>query len=176
MKRANKQTTAVRPRIKGIKDYPGYYVSDSGVVYGKRDRKPLSPYKVKGGYLRVHLGGSHQGQSKQLLVHRLVAEAFVPNPDGKPFVNHKDENKENNSADNLEWVTFAENINYGTRNERASRARGKKVRNIETGEVFNSLKEAGKTIKASSCHITTAARNHNRTCGGFHWEYVEEGE
>lgn len=49
------------------------------------------------------------------LVHRLVADAFIPNPEGKSTVNHKDENKENNCADNLEWMTFAENTQYGTR-------------------------------------------------------------
>ena len=71
------------------------------------------------GYLRVVF--CKDGKTSKHLVHRLVAQAFIPNPDNLPQVNHKDENKTNNVADNLEWCTPEYNINYGTRNERVAK-------------------------------------------------------
>ena len=68
------------------------------------------------GYERVNL--KKDGIEKTMQVHRLVALAFLPNPQNKPEVNHIDENKENNNVDNLEWVTSKENANYGTRNDK----------------------------------------------------------
>lgn len=70
--------------------------------------KMLNPERTKKGYLRVDLYDA-DGNRKHYKVHRLVANAFIPNPDGKPQVNHKDGNKKNNSVTNLEWVTDAEN-------------------------------------------------------------------
>ena len=73
----------------------------------------------KDGYLYVCLWKN--GKVKNFLVHRLVAEAFLPNPDNLPQVNHKDENPQNNNVDNLEWCSAQYNTNYGTRNERCSK-------------------------------------------------------
>lgn len=67
------------------------------------------------------------GKVKQVMVHRLVATAFVPNPDNKPCVNHKNEIGSDNRADNLEWVTVLENQNYGTRNARISKSQKGKI-------------------------------------------------
>lgn len=72
---------------------------------------------VSNGYMQVHL--CNNGSMKQPLVHRLVAEAFIPNPDNLPQVNHKDENPSNNNVDNLEWCTSEYNINYGTRTNKS---------------------------------------------------------
>ena len=80
--------------------------------------KILKPYYGKDGYLRVHL--CKNGKRTRFLVHRLVAEAFISNPDNLPCVNHKDEDKTNNYPCNLEWCTYKYNTNYGTRNKRAS--------------------------------------------------------
>ena len=74
-------------------------------------QEPLRPEVTKKGYLRVDLYDSN-GRRKHKKVHRLVANAFIPNPDGKPQVNHKDGNKENNSVTNLEWVTDKENKDH----------------------------------------------------------------
>ena len=75
------------------------------------------------GYHGVTLCKEHK--QRRVRVHRLVAEAFVDNPDGKPHVNHLDENKDNNHASNLEWCTPAENDAWGTRNERCKKNRDK---------------------------------------------------
>ena len=67
-------------------------------------------------YKRVNLCINGVGHKKT--IHRLVAEAFIPNPNNYPCINHKDENKENNNANNLEWCTYKYNSNYGTCRER----------------------------------------------------------
>ncbi len=104
-----------------------YQVSDTGNVKNTKTNRVLKAVKSKLGYLRVHL--SKNGETKMFSVHRLVAEAFIPNPSNLPQVNHKDENKANNYAGtpendymdgNLEWCDSKYNINYGNRNNKVS--------------------------------------------------------
>lgn len=109
-----------------IEGYEGLYqVSNFGRVrsFDRIDRlgrlKPggiLKPGTTNGGYLRVVL--CKEGKVKTFLIHRLVGQTFIPNPEGLPIINHRDENPKNNQADNLEWCTQKYNCNYGTRNER----------------------------------------------------------
>lgn len=80
----------------------------------------ISPAKTRDGYLKVSLSKNHKRY--YFKVHRLVAQVFIPNTNNYPCINHKDENKENNRVDNLEWCTVKYNCNYGTRNERISKA------------------------------------------------------
>ena len=114
---------------KQIQGFPSYEVSTLGNVRSV-DRKSirngslatikgmfLKPRRIKG-YLRVTLYQGSRNIKKQLFVHRLVAEAFIANPDCLPCVNHKDENRENNRLENLEWCTHEYNSNYGTAIER----------------------------------------------------------
>ena len=110
---------------KPVVGYEGLYmVSNWGRVKsmnynhsGKERILKLIPNRY--GYLYVNLYKNNI--KKKYLVHRLVAEAFIDNPDNLPQVNHRDENKLNNNVDNLEWCTNEYNINYGTRNERCSK-------------------------------------------------------
>lgn len=107
---------------KEIPEYDGkYYVSSYGrvkVIYkwAKNKEKILSPMINKDGYYQVNL--SLKKKVKHHRVHRLVAEAFVSNPNKYPMINHKDENKSNNKAENLEWCDHIYNIRYGTRTKR----------------------------------------------------------
>lgn len=95
--------------------------SDGRCFKGKR----LKPILQKTGYVRVHL--SKYNQRELPFIHRLVAEAFIPNPNGYTEINHKDENPENNAVTNLEWCTHSYNINYGERNKKAGiKHRGEK--------------------------------------------------
>ena len=105
-----------------IKGYEGLYeVSDQGRVrsikFGKE--RILKPGRNTCCYLQVNLCKNGE-KKKNLLVHRLVAQTFIPNPDNLPEVNHKDEDKDNNSVQNLEWCDRKYNINYGNRNQMVS--------------------------------------------------------
>ena len=111
---------------KDIPEYEGLYqVSTFGRVKslprnGAKGGILKSAKKKQKNYLSVIL--SKNNKRKNILVHRLVALAFIPNPENLPYINHKDENPSNNYVNNLEWCTHEYNVNYGTRNERVSKA------------------------------------------------------
>lgn len=104
-----------------------YFVSDSGKVFSARTARLLKTGRTREGYENVEI--NIDGVARKCFVHRLVAEAFIPNPNDYPIVNHKDENPRNNHADNLEWCTYKYNSNYGTCTERRLQHRV-----YETGE------------------------------------------
>lgn len=134
--------------------------------------KNLKHIKDKDGYLLVCL--SKNGSKKLFKVHRLVAEAFLDNPNNFPQVNHKNEVKTDNRVENLEWTTREKNINFGTRTERCKRKLSKKVRgtNIVSGEVivFPSTVEAGKNGFSQSA-VCTSCKN-KKPHKGYIWKYV----
>ena len=92
---------------KTIENYEDYQVTSWGRIFSKKSNIFLKPEIHDKGYLRVDL--MNKNGKKHCKVHRLVAEAFIPNPQNKPQINHKDGNNQNNSVTNLEWVTNSEN-------------------------------------------------------------------
>lgn len=174
---------------RSIKGYEYYEVSNLGRIRSWINNKwrkrvtprILSPYKLSKGYLGVSLS-STSNSDKTLKIHRLVAEAFIPNPNNLPQVNHKDENKENNCVSNLEWCTNNYNLSYGTARQRIFKTieknGGYKVRPIlqkdldgnlikEWKSANNAAKELGfcKSGILGACH-----KIHRKYYKGFLWE------
>lgn len=154
-----------------VENYSGYGITENGQVWSYKSNKWISQRYDKYGYLRVTLINDDK-KMKTELVHRLVALAYIPNPDGKETVNHRDENKENNCVSNLEWMTKQENLNYGTRGQRQSDKVSKPVRCIETGIIYKNARVAAKEIGIGDTNIYYCLNGKRRTAGGFHWERV----
>lgn len=117
---------------KPIPGFNGYFVNEYGEVYSEKSHKLLKPYISHSGYAQYGL--MKDGAQRTCRASRLVAAAFIPNPNNYPQVNHKDENKLNNNVDNLEWCTAKYNSNYGTRTLRVANANRGRAISEETRE------------------------------------------
>lgn len=166
---------------KDIEGYEGLYqVSNLGRVkrlkgkYMSKERI-LKPCENNTGYLQVHL--CKNSKSKFYKVHRLVALAFIQNPENKQQVNHIDETKLNNVVSNLEWVTAKENNNHGTRIERSIISNQKKVKAIDiaNGEYnyYESLKACGMELGIEPSSITKQLKGKLKQTGGYVFEYTK---
>ena len=141
-----------------IEGFEYYQISNFGNLKSFHFGREIlrKPKPTKQGYIRFEL--CKKGKQFIFLAHRLVAEAFIENPEKKPCVNHKDENKSNNNVSNLEWVTHKENNNFGTRGNRIAKALFKKVCKIdENGKIiqnYKSIDEASKKNNISASLIS----------------------
>lgn len=177
---------------KDVKGYEGYYqVSNMGRVKSMRVLKtPKNGVKCrKNTFLSTKTSHDKQyilvalcrdGEKKQTPAHRLVAEAFIPNPNNLPFVNHKDENPSNNNANNLEWCDRTYNNNYGGHNARSAISRSKAVMQYTLDGKFVKEWLSG-TDASRQLSIPQAAINacclhkpkYNQA-GGFLWKYKDD--
>lgn len=130
----------------------------------------LSPSDNGHGYQRFNWSTGKTNQT--VYVHKLVAQAFIPNPNGYDEVNHKDENKSNNASSNLEWCSHRYNAAYGTRNIRASEKRCVKVECVETGVIYNSVKEAAVRHGVGITAISNCLNGRAKSCAGKTWRRV----
>ena len=166
-----------------------YYLDpEEMTVVNKRTGRALTPTKDGAGYAEVQLWKHNRGTHKTL--HRMFAEAYIPNPDGLPDVNHKDEDTMNYDLDNLEWCTKSYNQNYGSANERRGRAisdakrgkprpwnSGRKRRPVVAtngwGEEirFASGREAARELGLRQSGITYVLSGKQQTTGGYRFRY-----
>ena len=171
--------------------YEDYLIYPDGKVFSTKSNKFLKPNITPQGYKSVELFNNNG--SKRLLIHRLVAQAFIPNPNNYPQVNHIDENPSNNAVTNLEWCTAKYNMNYGNGAKKRhlkidytkpifkeiARKNGKKVsipvlQIDKTGNVinrFNSIKDAERNLGITNSHICECCKGKRKTSNGFVWKY-----
>lgn len=184
---------------KDIKDYEGLYqISNLGRIkslkrYKKNhsktqmiEEKILLPHSTRTGYICVCL--CKDAKPKQKTIHRLVAEAFIPNPENKEEVNHIDGDKTNNRVENLEWCTRCENIQHSFKNgfhklsseriEKLMKSCIKKVNQYsKQGEfikTWESIAQAGRELNINHASISACCKGKLKTSGKYIWEYADK--
>ena len=173
---------------KDVIGYEGLYkVNEYGDVYsvprvvqcGRAYRKVggilLKQQTDINGYKTVNLSNG-KGDRRPKKVHRLVAMAFIENPKNLPCINHKDENKENNYFENLEWCSVEYNNNYGTHQKRSANSRinhikrSKPVICVETQKIYPSMREAERQTGINQSQIWHCIKEPWKTAKGTHWK------
>lgn len=169
-----------------------YEVSSLGVIRSleRKDSRGsvvrpqiMKQYPICGGYLRVYL--TKDGKQHPIPVHRVVAGAFIPNPNNLPQINHKNEIKTDNFVGNLEWCTAKYNSNYGTRKERVAKSRGMRVARMDADgnvlEVYDSISDATRKMGGGSIgNIWAVVRGYradgvsHNTAFGYRWKLIQE--
>lgn len=130
----------------------------------------LSPMVDKDGYKKVAL--CKHSKYKCFFVHRLVAQAYIPNPENKPTVDHIDANIRNNSVNNLRWATHHEQME----NINLKKKRIKPIICIETGIIYNGITDAHKRLGLNLGHLSECVNGKRQTCGNFHWRRATKEE
>lgn len=178
---------------KVIPGFERYEADSDGYVINRKTGRELHGAKQRSGYIHVEL--QTDDGPKQMLMHRLIASAFISNPESLPFVNHKDEDRGNNRADNLEWCTAKYNQNYGTCASRRAastewfyrsntikeqaRKNGATVSRpvlqiSKDGDLvarYSSGKDASKNTGVDHSHLMECCAGKRKTAGGFAWKY-----
>ena len=153
---------------------PRIMVSNKGnvVSYRRGSGRPLRVCHINSGYQAVGAGDSHRPLR---LVHRMVAETWLdnPNPNYYTQVNHINGDKDDNRVENLEWTTRSENIRHAWRTG-LNKGRRTQIYIVETGEVFESLSECARRLGVSQPAISACLTGRTQTCHGYHFEYVED--
>jgi len=163
---------------KDIEGYPNYQVSNMGRVKSLNYRRTGKEKIIKGsknnsGYLTVTL--SKEGKMKSYFIHRLVASAFLDNPNNLQQVNHKDENIKNNCVENLEWCDSSYNVNFGTRNERITQRIQKPILQFtKQGEFvkkWDSATQVERELGFYQGNINKCCKGKLKSTGDYKWCY-----
>lgn len=165
-----------------------YEINEDGVLRNIKSKKIIKGYIEKNGYVRVRIENKCLNGVVRTTIHQLVAEAFIPNPENKPFVNHKDLNKLNNNVENLEWVTHSENMKHAYANnvnteplrEHSVKTR-KEILCIENNKKFESITSAAEwlfrlgkvsNVRSGIAGISAVINGRRKSFGGFNWRTI----
>ena len=155
---------------RAVEGYPGYEVSNLGRVRKNGKLTPL--HRAGKGYLRTTL--QKDGKQKQDYIHRIVAKAFIPNPENKPTVNHIDGDKDNNRVSNLEWATYLENNLHAIKNH-LHRHYTRRVKQYDLqGNLiaeYKTILEASRVTGVNTAGIGDTCRGTYKKSGGYIWRY-----
>lgn len=167
-----------------IKGDENYQITDDGRVWSKRSKKFLKDFGVKDNYRYVQLGKNNYKS-----VHRLVAEAFIPNPGNKPCVCHKDCDRTNNKVENLYWGTYEENINHPITKERQKESLKGQHHSPETEfpstpiiqfsmdgtfiKEWETMSKAAKECGIPHSNISRCCSGLRKTAGGYEWKHAD---
>ncbi len=152
-----------------------YLVSNKGRVMSKKKYKDgviLKPYYDTCGYAYVEI------DKKNVSMHRLVAKAYIDNPENKKEVNHINGDKKDNRAENLEWCTRSENISHAFKSglkqalSRGKHLMAKGVVCLETGEAYECMEDAAEATGAKAANISKCCRGLRKTAASLHWKYA----
>lgn len=158
---------------KDVRGFEGLYqVSNLGNIKSSYTKKIRKPGNNGTGYYYVNLRKNNK--SFNHYVHRLVAEAFLDNPNGYSCVNHKDENPSNNCIDNLEWCSYEYNNNYGNHRKNLSKSGSKAIIQWKNGtkiREWESAKVAGLALGIQNQNIAKVLKGLRNTAGGYGWTY-----
>ena len=162
---------------KKLPNFSNYLINSEGQIKNIKRNKLITHSLHSSGYYVVKLVDD-EGNRKTFKLHRLLAILFIPNPDNLPCVNHKDEDKLNNSINNLEWCDITYNNTYGTRIERAKNGQSiygrsnmelYQIKNEKIINVFHSIKEASEITGIKACNISNVLHGRQKTTGGYKW-------
>lgn len=172
--------------IKNIAGFDGYLVDDLGNIYSLYKKGNMIPRKNKDGYLVIGLRKDKKSYYK--LVHRLVAQMFIPNPENKLQVNHKNGSRADNRVENLEWCTQSENNlhSYRVLHRKPSKPgfgklgksnpKSKVVLQIKNNKIiaeFYGMNEASRLTGVKAGNICNCCKNNIKTAGGYQWKYKD---
>ena len=176
-------------KIEGYEDIlPRYWINEKGQITNKETGKTIKWLISRHGYYYCHLWTNNR--SRYIRMHRLLALAFIPNPNNYPLVRHLNDIKTDNRLENLVWGTMSENMKDSIKNGKYNQEASEKARNIgrkisgtkcskkvlciETNTIFNNTKEAGDWLGVNRAGIGGCCRGKYKTIKGYHWKYVEE--
>lgn len=163
---------------KVIEDYPNYMVSNMGRVKNYTTNKVLKPHKIENGYQQVFLYKNIK--RKMFLLHRLIAQTFIPNPNNLPQVNHKNEDKSDNRVENLEWCSCSYNNSYGTapkrRKEKLSKSVLQFTKDGEFIKKWDCITDIKNNLGIERSNIYSCCIGKYKTTGGYKWGYADDYE